>query len=496
MTQNTMKPKVRLQDIDALYLNQHYEKCGDVTIHPYDIGNGEEHRTLLLIYCDGMTDAIQINQFVLPKLDQMYKETLFDSKEAILSYPSMPLKELKVVDSLSDVDTQLFGGMLILYFGQLNAFFALNVSSIPQRSPEESSTESSIKGPQDGFTESLSTNLALVRKRLRTQTFCVEKYVLSERGNNQVALLYIRDIINPQIVDEIRERIQSFNADAIIGTANIENMAQGKLRSIFPLTDYVGRPDYVTTSLLAGRFAILFDGSPMAIIAPITLTSLIKSPEDANTPFHIVSVQRFLRITGLLVALFLPGFYVALTTYNIEQIPTPLLATIMNSRTGLPFSIPLEAFMMLFLFEVFHEAGIRLPKSVGQTVTVVGGLIVGDSAIRAGITSPTMIVMVAVTIIATFTLVNQVLSGTTAIVRLYVLLMSSFLGMFGFFIAMFSVLLHLATLENFGVPYLAPISPYIARDFWEGVLKKPVAFLMKRPRVLRTQDDTRQGGGQ
>ena len=220
---------------------------------------------------------------------------------------------------------------------------------------------------------------------------------------------------------------------------------------------------------------------------------LIKSPEDTNMPFHIVTIQRTMRLAGLLIAVFLPGFYIALTSYNIEQLPTPLLATIMNSRTGLPLSIPLEAFMMLFLFEVFHEAGIRLPKSVGQTITVVGGLIVGDSAIRAGITSPTMVVMVAVTIIATFTLVNQVLAGTTSIVRLYVLTLSSLLGMFGFFIALFSLVLHLATLECYGVPYLAPISPYVSRDVWEGLMRKPVRNMFRRPKVLRTQDPTRKG---
>ncbi|WP_145134632.1 spore germination protein [Paenibacillus sp. Y412MC10] len=493
MTTSTEQPQVSLADIDIPFLQKYYEPCGDVVLHPFYVGEGDLKQSILLIYCEGMTDEVQINQFVLPRLEQMYMETGFVSKDSIRAYQSLPLKEMKTQNVLSELDTQVFQGMMILYFQHMNAFYQLNVSSTPSRSPEESSTESSIKGPQDGFTENLSMNLALVRKRLRTQSLCVEKFVLSERGHTQIALMYIRDIINQDIVDEIRKKIQSFNADAIIGTTQIEDLVQGRLKSVFPLTDYVGRPDYVASSLLAGRFVMMFDGSPMGIIAPITLFSLIKSPEDSNMPFHIVSVQRFLRISGLFIAMFLPGFYVALTTFNLEQIPTPLLATIMNSRIGLPFSIPLECFLMLFLFQVFHEAGTRLPKPVGQTVTVVGGLIVGDAAIRAGVTSPTMVVAVAVTIIATFTLVNQILSGTTAIIRLYVLLLSSCLGMFGFFIAMFSVLLHLATLENFGVPYLAPASPFIAKDFWEGLFRKPVKLFKYRPRVLRTQDDTRKG---
>ncbi|MGN7356348.1 spore germination protein [Paenibacillus sp. SAF-054] len=481
------------QSIDKAFLEQYYAKCQDVILHPFYVGTQENKQTILLIYCDGMTNAEQINQFVLPRLEKMYGKTGFSAVEDIEDCQYIPLSRIQTDQLLKELDIQVFGGMLVVFFQELHAFFTMDVSNQPNRSPEESSTEASIKGPHDGFTESLSTNVALVRKRLKTQSFSVEHFVLSERGQTKVSLLYIKDIINEDIITDIRSRLENFDGDAIIGTSQIEDLVQGSLRSIFPLTDYVGRPDYVADSILSGRFAVLFDGSPMAIIAPITLTSLIKSPEDTNMPFHIVTIQRTMRLAGLLIAIFLPGFYIALTSYNIEQLPTPLLATIMNSRTGLPLSIPLEAFMMLFLFEVFHEAGIRLPKSVGQTITVVGGLIVGDSAIRAGITSPTMVVMVAVTIIATFTLVNQVLAGTTSIVRLYVLTLSSLLGMFGFFIALFSLVLHLATLECYGVPYLAPISPYVSRDVWEGLMRKPVRDMFRRPKVLRTQDPTRKG---
>lgn len=493
MVHNTQQPQVDVKDIDIPFLQHYYEKSSDVILHPYYVGSAEHKQTILLMYCDGMTDTAQINQFVLPKLDHMYGETGFRNTESIEEVQALPLTLMKAGQVLSELDTQVFQGMLVLFFEDIHTFYTMDISDAPSRSPEESSTESSIKGPQDGFTETLSINTALVRKRLRTQSLCVEKFVLTERGHTQVALLYIDDIINAEIINEMRERLQNYNADAIIGTSQIEELVEGYSLSIFPLTDYVGRPDYVASSLLAGRFAILYEGSPMAIIAPITLTSQIKSPEDSNMPFHIVTMQRFLRIAGLITALFLPGFYVALTTFSIEQIPTPLLATIMNSRNGLPLSIPLEGFLILLLFEMFREAGVRLPKTVGQTVTVVGGLIVGDAAIRAGITSPTMIVMVAVTVISTYTLVNQILSGTTVIVRLYVLLLSSLLGMFGFFIGVFTVILHLATLENFGVPYLAPVSPYIASDFWEGLFRKPIKFFKKRPRVLRTQDNTRKG---
>ncbi|GAB6989180.1 spore germination protein [Paenibacillus pini] len=483
-----------LGDINSNFLRNYYQKCNDVVLHPIEVGPKEHKQTILLIYCDGMTDSAQINQFVLPKLNKMYGETGFTDTESIESAQAMPINKMESESHqiFTELNTQVFVGNLIMFFEDLHVFYTINVSNIPNRSPEESTTESSIKGPHDGFTESISTNIALVRKRLRTQSLCVETFVLSERGHNQVALLYVQDIINPEIVAEIHKRLSNYDGDAIIGTSQIENVIQGNLRSIFPLTDYIGRPDFVAECVLSGRFAVLVDGSPMAIIAPISMSSLLKSPEDTNMPFHIVSIQRMIRMVGLMIALFLPGFYVALTCYNIEQVPIPLLATIMNARTGLPLSVPLEGFLMLFLFELFHEAGARLPKTVGQTVTVVGGLIIGDAAIRAGITSPTMIVMVSLTTISTFALVNQVLSGTTSIVRLYVLMMSSLLGMFGFFIALFSIVLHLSRLESFGVPYFSPISPFNRQDFWEGLFRRPVQYIRYRPNVLRTQDPTRK----
>ncbi|MNO96085.1 Spore germination protein XA [compost metagenome] len=231
----------------------------------------------------------------------------------------------------------------------------------------------------------------------------------------------------------------------------------------------------------------------MGIIAPITLTNLLSSPEDSSTAYYLQIVQKFLRLFGLCIALFLPGFYIALTSFNLEQIPLPLLATISNSRHGLPFPIPLETFMMLFLFEIFNEAGRRLPKALGQTVTVVGGLIIGDAAIRSGITSPTIIVTVAITIVSASTLINQTLSGTTSQIRLIILIASSILGMFGFLISAISVIFYIASLENYGVPYLSPFSPFHKNDLFFSLFKKPELKQIKRPQIMRTNDDTKGG---
>lgn len=266
----------------------------------------------------------------------------------------------------------------------------------------------------------------------------------------------------------------------------------GGIRSIFPLTDNTERPDFVVDSLLNGRFAVLIEGSPVAVIAPTTLFNQLKSPEDESTPFFIVTFERILRISGLLIACFFPAFYIGLTSFNVEQIPLPLLATIAGTRMGLPMPVTLEAFLMIFMFELFNEAGRRLPRALGQTVSVVGGLIIGDAAIRAGITSPTIIVTVAISVISSYILVNTVLSGATAHIRIGMLLISSILGLFGFMIGLLALLVHLVSLECYGVSYLSPVSPYIPGDFTQAVSMPPSMKRTKRPEALHTQDSTRR----
>ncbi|MGG3456478.1 spore germination protein [Paenibacillus rhizolycopersici] len=475
--------------IDIPFLQKHFQHSADVKIRRFDADSDHNH-PITLIYCEPMTDIKQLNHTVFPRLADLFREQSDPGVEAISHNHYLPLNPIEGPDLLNHLSQQVYSGMLVIYFEEKQAFFTLNISDPPGRSPEEASTEAAVKGARDGFTENLTTNIGLIRKRLRTPSLGVEEILKGTRGETRIALFYIQDVINPEILEEARSQLNGIQTDAIIGTSFIESILKGanNKRAIFPLTDYSGRPDYVCDALLAGRFAVLVDGNPIATVAPVTLMNLLVSPEDASTPFYIVSVQKVLRIFGLTIGLFLPGFYVALTSFNLEQIPVPLLATISNSRHGLPFPVPFETFIMLFLFEIFNEAGKRLPQAMGQTITVVGGLIIGDAAIRAGITSPTIIVAAAISIVASSTLENQTLSGTAAHLRIVILLLSSMFGMFGFLISFIGLTLYLSSLESYGVPYLSPYSPFVKSDFVEAVLKKPSDSIQKRPRILRPLD--------
>lgn len=482
-----MQPYEETAHLDFDKLNNLFQNCADVVVRQFT----DMSTPITLVYCDGLTDQKTINEIVLPRLLSV---DLSDNS-SLSSKLALTLNELALPVDPIQMEEPIFSGQLLILTGEddHSRLYTLDISSIPGRMPEESALESAVKGARDGFTEELSVNVGLIRKRLRTKSFCYEQFVFGERSHTKIALFYVEDVINPEILKTIQQRLNQIDVDGLVGSSIIERTIMGSIPSILPLTDMTQRPDYVVTSLLNGRFAVMMEGSPVANIAPTTLFNQIHSPEDASTPFFMVAMERLLRIFGLVVASLFPGFYIGLTSFNLEQIPLPLLATVAGTRVGLPLPAPLEAFMMIAMFELFNEAGRRLPRALGQTVTVVGGLIIGDAAIRAGVTSPTIIVAVAISVISSYMLVNTVLSSVTSLIRLFVLAFASFLGMYGFFIAAFILVIHLASLESYGVRYLSPVTPLKLGDAIQTVLMKPSYGRKKRPESLQTQDNTRNG---
>ncbi|WNQ11902.1 spore germination protein [Paenibacillus aurantius] len=473
-------------------LLEEFAPCGDVLSQTILVETGGQIRRLLLLYAEGLTDRKLFTETVLPALDKLLADPDLPADSWGERSP-LPLSLLDGKENLQKAADRLFSGSILLYNGMAKLLYSLDIASLPGRQPEESSMEVSVKGARDGFVEELSVNVALVRKRIRTSSLAVESFVVGRRSRTKVSVLYVTDVARREMIQDVRDRLRRLEIDALLSAGHLEELLSDNPRSFFPLTDYIGRPDHVVECLMKGRAVILLDGAPNAIIVPANLLLLLKSPEDSSLPYYYVSLERFIRLLGLFVALFLPGFWVALTAFNMDQLPFPLLATIINSRIGLPLSAPLEAFLMIFLFEVFREAGVRLPKPVGQTIAVVGGLIVGDAAIRAGFTSPTMLVITAFTAVANFTLVNQGLAGAVTIIRLIVLLICSAFGMYGFFLSLFALLLYLSTLSSFGMPYLSPLSPPYGKDILASAFRLPPYLSRRRASSLAGRDTVQQG---
>lgn len=440
---------------------------------------------IIMVYCKPLTDASLVQSLNIPSFEtDETNHSLFDS---------MQMENLRKEEiSAAKIAAAVFSGQLMVVPPGEKVYF-YNISKIPSRQPDESVAEVSIRGPKDGFVEDITTNIGLIRKRLRTSSLVIEDYTIGKRTNTRVSLLYIKDIINSQILSDIQGRLATLDIDILTSTSMlIEYLIDNKF-TLIPLVNDTGRPDFVVESINQGRFAIIVDGAPTVLIAPTNLSFLFKTPEDDNTSFYFASLERTLRIIGLFVTIFLPGFYTALITHNVGQLPLPLIATITVSRLGLPFSPLIETLLMLVMFELFKEGGARLPKGIGQTVAVLGGLIIGDAAIRGGITSPTMLVVVGITALSSFTLVNQSLSGNIFLTRVFVLILSYSMGIYGFFLGAMFILLYFSRLKSFGIPLLSDISSPDGKDFLYTFFRLPFSFIRKRNASLFIKDGTRSG---
>ncbi|MED1467592.1 spore germination protein [Bacillus salipaludis] len=482
---------MKKKNLSILELKEWFQHSSDIVLQTKSYQERISSHSLAFLYCPNLVDTKVMNETILPNI----KEAVEKERTLVIEHLSCLLGVTKLSDDRNikyEIEQRLFSGELVILIEETKDVYFIPVSNAPKRSPEETNLEQSVRGPRDGFVENISDNMALIRQRLKTSSFKNIEYTIGERSKTKVLLLYIEDILNPSILDDVQRRLQSFTIDILSSSNQLEEMLYDHPYSIFPLMDYVGRPDFLVDALNQGRFAILIDGSPSGLIGPTGLMQLSYSPEDAHTSFFYTSFVRLLRVVALVTTILLPGFYIALITFQTEQIPYTLLATISVSRSGLPLSGSMEAFIMLTLFELFKEAGLRLPKAVGQTVAVLGGLIIGDAAIRAGLTSPSMLVVISITVISGYTLVNQNLAGNVTILRYFVLFLSSMLGMYGFFLSFFIIIALAFSLESFGQPYLTVFAFPNMSNIIKNFVKLPYKQLKKRNSAYEPKDTTRQ----
>ncbi|MGK9253973.1 spore germination protein [Paenibacillus humicus] len=450
---------------------------------------------LLLLYCSSMAD-VRLQNRVLPQaragLPQRLQAAAGDGQEEMpdgwrplqhVEDPGKPGSSWQ-----TRLNSVLFQAEAVLLDPVSRRAWSALAGSVPGRTPSEAATEVSVRGPKDGFVEQIDVNTSLIRFRLRCPALKCEHLWIGDRSRSKVALLYESSIANPDLVDSIRRKLQELKVDDVASARQLQDLLVGKSWTLVPLTTYTGRPDFAVQCLMNGRVIIMLEGNPTAIVAPANLFLLMKAAEDLQSNYMYVNFTRLLRYLCLFISAFLPGLYVALALFHVDQIPFSLLATILNARRGLPLNVEQEMILALLLIEIFREAGVRLPGAIGQTLTVVGGLIIGDAAVRSGLVSPVMIVIAAMTFVAGSTLVNQSLSGAVTLIRFYCYFCSFMLGIFGFMLAVISVAVYLARLESFGVPFLAPLSPMRPKDLLNGLFIVPFRRKPERPGYLDVQD--------
>ncbi|WP_248929877.1 spore germination protein [Paenibacillus hamazuiensis] len=482
-----------IEIIDASAILKLFNRCADVKHHTYTLNAREERSTVLFVFCEGMSDSQHmIHEVVLPRLQRFYETYGFTDAGMLQTASQLQLERLPDVNWQRKATQQVFDGKLLMYIPALRIICSVDIAKLPARKPEESNVEVSVRGAKDCFVEELATNAALVRKRIKSPSLAYEQIVLGERTQTRIGLMYMYDIADPKVIQEVKQRLQKITIDGVFSATELEEMIEPTW-ALFPLMAYTGRPDFTVNCLMNGRFVILVDGTPAALIGPANLMLLIKTPEDIHFTALSSTFGQMLRLLGFFVSLMLPAFWLCLLSYHQDQLPFYLLATLTVNRLGIPLSTGLEMFLALIFLEMLREAGVHLPSSIGSTLTVVGGLILGDAAIRAGILSPGIVIIGAITHVFGATLTNQALGGAVSILRIVLFIFSCIFGLYGFFVGVFLLLVLLASLQSFGVPYLAPMSPPYFRDLPHALFRLPMAWKRKRPKMLHPIDDTNQG---
>jgi spore germination protein KA len=362
-----------------------------------------------------------------------------------------------------------------------------------KRAVDEPVLEAAVRGPREGFTETLRDNTALLRRRIRHESLRFESMKAGRLTDTALVLAYLDGLVNHRLLEEVRRRVAAIDTDSILESGYIQEFIEDDKWSVFPQIEYTERPDKASAAILEGRVVILCENTPIALIIPAIFFQFVHAVEDYyERPAIGATLVRILRLGVLNIALMLPALYVAISTFHQEMLPTPLLLSIAAAREGIPFPAYIEALLMESTFEVLREAGIRLPKTVGQAVSIVGGLVIGNAAIQAGLVSPAMVIVVATTAISSFAIPAFSASIALRLLRFPLIIFGAVMGLYGVIIGLLIILIHLAGLQSFGVPYLAPLVHGTADDMVGTFIRIPWWITSKRPRLLAVQDRKRQ----
>ncbi|MGB9791734.1 MAG: spore germination protein [Thermacetogeniaceae bacterium] len=452
-------------------------------------------REAAVVFIDGLVDKKQINMHILRPLmlDLLVTEQrlrkhsdLFDLLPNVL--PTIEFK--KTTSKLSEIiDGVLSGNAALLVEGSKQAAL-LETQGWEYRSIEKPDTEGTVRGPREGFIENIQTNIVLLRRIIRDPAFTIEKMRLGRRTKTDVAIAYIKGLASEGLVAEVKKRLKRIDTDAILESGYIEQFIEDNPFSLFASIGNSEKPDKVAGKLLEGRVAILVDGTPFVLTAPMLLIECFQNTEDYYARPYFASFIRWIRFLSFALSVLSPALYIALVTFHQELIPTPLLITMAAAREGTPFPTVVEVILMIIIFEILREASVRMPRSLGQAVSIVGALVIGQAAVTAGLVGAPVVILVALTAITTFIVPPMADAGT--FLRLFLIIMAGTFGLFGILIGLLETLIHLASLSSFGVPYLSPVTPISLTGLKDVFVRAPLWTMFNRTRITDWYDPRQQ----
>lgn len=474
-------------DDNLATLRSIYQNSSDVTFRSFMIGGTEK---AALIYIEGLSNIEELNDNVLAPLMQISVER-FNSLEDILEQ-KISVSKVKKINTYADAVEQISSGAPVILLNQNSWGFSVGLAKWEKRAIEEPSAETVVRGPREGFIESLGVNTALLRRKIKSPKLKMESMKVGSLTQTEVVLTYMEGIIDQTLVDEVKNRLNRIKTDSILESQYIEEFIEDNPYSPFPQLLSTERADVASSYLLEGHVVIIVDGSPFVLVAPTTFYSLMQSAEDYYQRPMMATVIRWLRYLFVLISLFLPSLYVAVLTYHQEMVPTTLLISMAAAREAIPFPAIIEALVMEIIFEILREAGIRLPKQIGAAVSIVGALVIGQAAVEAGIVSAPMVMVVALTGVSSFAIPRYTAGMALRMLRFPMLILAGGLGLLGIMLGIIAIVVHLCTLRSFGVPYLSPMAPMKGRDMKDVMLRAPRWSMNTRPHLTGEYDKNRQ----
>lgn len=448
------------------------------TIMPVALGG----KRCTLVFCEPMIDDKMLSDEILKPMFESSSETLNDGEE-IWSYLSNKrilssefLKSSSVEHMLNEL---LYGKTLLVIDGEKDVG-VLNTNGWEARAISEPQSESTVRGPKDGFNEVMQTNISLIRRRITTPQLKFKYRELGRRTKTKLCICYIEGIVHQKILDELNRRLDSIDIDGILDSGYIEEIIRDSPLSVCKLIGSSERPDIICGRMLEGRIALICDGSPEVLTVPHVFIECFQASEDYYNNYLVSSLNRFIRYIAFILSVCFPALFLSWTTYHQELIPTQLLISISQARIGVPFPTVIEITVMLFIFEILREAGTRLPKVIGQAVSIVGALVLGDAAVNARLVSAPIVIVAALTGIASF-LTPQII-GSTTLLRIIMLLLSTFLGLYGLIFGVVGLFIHMFSTKSFGVPHMLNTSLLNFQDLNDAYIRMPWWLMKQRPK--------------
>lgn len=469
-------------------LGETFDKCFDISIQQWSYGPDLRHAAVS-VYCISVVQEREIH-FMKNTLQNLVPHVLGAADTVTpeqvgrhFASSGVAAQPYRLISTLEDAESEVLAGSIVLFFDGWERAIGYKAGNFPKRQVTEPVNEPVVHGPREGTIEDLNTNLGMLRQRIKTPRLKTETFVAGTDVKTRIVFAYMANLVNQGTLSSFRRRIAGIEAHEVQGISFVEDWIEESTWSPFPQYRYTERTDTAAAALLDGKIAVLAENSPAILIAPAAFIDFFGTSEDYNVRTLFASAIRMLRILAYFIALSLPSVYIAVTTFHVELIPTVLLLAILDAREGIPLPAFFEALLMEIVFELLREAGIRLPRPVGSAVSIVGALVIGQAAIQAKIASPIMVIIVALTGIASFAIPNYDMAISLRLTKFPLMFMASVMGLFGMMISYLLLFLHLTCLHTLGEPYLSSLAPLKFKDLRDIPVRAPLKTMLKSPRI-------------